>query len=413
MAEAQAGGDGTPQARAASRRATFALTWLAYASYYIGRKGFSIVKVRLSGELGLAAPSLALIDTAYLVAYALGQVPSGLTADRAGPRRLIGYGMLASACACAAFGSVSSFGLLMLAFACNGFAQSTGWPGTTRAMAEHTTPADRGRVMGLWSTCYQVGGIAASALATWLLAHYGWRAAFRVPALWLALVGALILLRLADVRANAAEPDASQSTALHASRALLSDPRVYGYGACYFCLKLIRYSLLFWLPYYLHTVVGFDDVRSGYLSTSFEVGGVAGSIGLGYASDRVGRARSVLAFASLLGLAAALLFYARLGSASAGVHFAAMALVGALLFGPDSLLSGAAAQDLGGTRAAATAVGMVNGMGSVGALLQGALTIGVQQAFGWNALFYAFFGLALLGALCLAPTLRERRSLAF
>ena len=40
----------------------------------------------------------------------------------------------------------------------------------------------RGRIMGLWSTCYQVGGIAATAFATWLLVHYGWRTAFLGPA---------------------------------------------------------------------------------------------------------------------------------------------------------------------------------------------------------------------------------------
>jgi sugar phosphate permease len=192
---------------------------------------------------------------------------------------------------------------------------------------------------------------------------------------------------------------------------LLTSPVIYGYGACYFCLKLIRYSLLFWLPYYLHTSVGFDDVRSGYLSTSFEIGGVVGSIGLGYASDRLGGTRSAAAVVSLLGLACALFLYARLGPSSALVHFAAMTLIGSLLFGPDALISGAAAQDAGGPEAAATAVGVVNGLGSVGALLQGALTIGMQQAFGWNALFYAFFGLALLAAACLVPTLRRRPNL--
>jgi sugar phosphate permease len=41
---------------------------------------------------------------------------------------------------------------------------------------------------------------------------------------------------------------------------------------------------------------------------------------------------------------------------------------GALLYGPDSLLSGAAAQDLGGPNAAALAIGMINGLGSVGAV---------------------------------------------
>jgi sugar phosphate permease len=397
-----------------ARRTAFALSWLAYASYYLGRKGLSVTKAALAAELGLGTPALAWIDTAFLATYALGQVPSGVAADRLGARRLVGLGLLGSAAACVLFGASSSASVFVVAFGLNGFAQATGWPGTTKVMAEHTTPSERGRVMGWWSTCYQVGGIAATALATFLLAHFGWRSAFAAPAAWLAAVGIAVLVWLPTTHAphapgeSATEQPATLARA--ARRALLRSPVLYGYGACYFCIKLIRYSLLFWLPYYLHTSAGFDTAKSGYLSISFELGGVIGAVGLGHLSDRFGGTRSQAALWSLLGLAAALLLYARLGTAGPLAHFAAMMLIGVLLFGPDALLSGAAAQDAGGPHAAATAVGIVNGLGSAGALLQGALTVGVQQAFGWNALFYVFVGLALLAAACLMPTLRTRRA---
>jgi sugar phosphate permease len=280
-------------------------------------------------------------------------------------------------------------------------------------MADVTAPGERGRVMGIWSTCYQVGGIAATALAAFLLAHHGWRAVFQVPALLLAAMGVAVLLLLpARVRRGPVLPGAAAAGTATARRrasvaaGVLASPVLLSYGACYFCLKLIRYSLLFWLPYYLHTSAGFAEAQSGYLSTSFEIGDVAGSVGLGYLSDRGTRSRARVAFVSILALAAALLLYARLQSDAAPVHFALMVLIGALLFGPDALLSGAAAQDAGGAQGAATAVGVVNAMGSAGALLQGALTIGVQQALGWNALFYVFVGLSLVAALCLLPALR-------
>ena len=68
------------------RSLALALSWLAYASYYLGRKGLSITKAKVAAELGLSEPMLAAIDTAFLSAYALGQVPSGLAADRIGAR---------------------------------------------------------------------------------------------------------------------------------------------------------------------------------------------------------------------------------------------------------------------------------------------------------------------------------------
>jgi sugar phosphate permease len=196
------------------------------------------------------------------------------------------------------------------------------------------------------------------------------------------------------------------------ARALLTNPIVYGYGGCYFFLKLIRYSLLFWLPFYLHAQAGFDEITSGYLSTAFEIGGVAGTIAIGLASDRSRRPRAFGAALSIAGLCAALLVYARLGTAGALAHAAALALIGALLFGPDALVSGAAAQDAGGVQSAATAVGIVSAMGGCGALLQGALTVGVQRAFGWNALFYVFIALAGLALSCLVPGLRASGSSA-
>jgi sugar phosphate permease len=410
-------------ARAARRGlvTAFAITWLAYATYYLGRKGFSVSKAAIARELGVGTDVLAGIDTAYLAAYAFGQVPSGVVADRFGPRVLVGFGLLASALACAAFGLAHGALALALCFGLNGLAQSTGWPGTTQAMATWTTPANRGRVMGVWSTCYQVGGVAATALATYALAREGWRAAFFWPAICLGGMGVLVLMTLRPrpravlpTDAPASEPRAPRPQSIYAeAKSALRVPALYSYGAAYFCIKLIRYSLLFWLPYYLHTAAGLDEVESGYLSTSFELGGVLGSIGLGVISDRaqrrgVKRARS--AAVSLLLLAIALVAYARLGQASMLVHFALMALIGALLFGPDALISGAAAQDAGGEAQAATAVGVVNGMGSLGALLQGALTVSVQQAFGWNALFYVFFALALLACVCLVPAIRVTSS---
>jgi sugar phosphate permease len=398
-----------PRANRHERALALALSWLAYASYYLGRKGFSVVKSALAREHGLSDVNLAFIDTGYLFAYACGQVPSGILADRWGARRVLVFGLLLSAAACVLFAASDSVGAWAIFFTLNGLAQATGWPGTTKVVADWTNPSTRGRVMGTWSTCYQVGGIAATGLATWLLAHFGWRAVFRGPALWLAIMAGLVLCFLRHRQ----QPQQSRSerAALNVRsqlRAVLRTPVLYSYGACYFCIKLIRYSLLFWLPYYLHTSAGFDEIASGYLSTAFEIGGVLGSVGIGYASDRTPHARARVASLSLLGLAAALLWYGGAGSQPAVWHFVALASVGALLFGPDALISGAAAQDAADEASAATAVGLVNGLGSLGALLQGALTVGLQHALGWNGLFHVFVGLSLVAAACLWPGMRAR-----
>jgi sugar phosphate permease len=397
-----------PASKLPARRRALVLSWLAYATYYLGRKGFSVVKSTLAREYGFNTGTLAAIDTTYLVAYACGQVPSGLVADRWGARYLVATGMILSAIACMLLGTSSAAWAFGLWFGLNGFAQSTGWPGTTKIVAQWTAAGERGRIMGVWSTCYQVGGIAATALATFAMARAGWRAAFFVPALALVLVA--IGVAAGVPRGSPGDGQHTARTPWAALRAALRMPILYSYGACYFCIKLIRYSLLFWLPFYLHTAGGFDEVTSGYLSTAFEVGGVIGCIAVGVVSDRSTRSRAAVAAVSLVALAVAVFGYAAFHSQTAIWHFSALAVIGALLFGPDALLSGAAAQEAAGDEAAATATGMVNGLGSAGALLQGAVTAGVHEAFGWHGVLHVFVGLSLLASACLVPAIRVHRT---
>jgi sugar phosphate permease len=376
----------------------FALTWIAYASYYLCRKQLAVTKAVLADQFHLSLATLGAIDTAYLAAYAAGQFASGLACDVIGARRLVGFGMLGCAFATAWFGGGSTSAVFGISFALNGALQSTGWPGTVKAMTGWLEPADRGRIMGRWSTCYQVGGLISTALATRILAVWGWRAAFFVPAAMTAAVGVAILLLLQERKVVSAKKVSSFD--------VLANPMVWSLGGAYFCLKLIRYSLLFWLPFFLHKQLGYSPEKSGYLSISFELGGALGSISIGWLSDRLPRGAVLVSM--VVGLAGAFFLYGRVASVGEVANFLSMALVGFMLFGPDSLVSSVAAQDLGGPEAAGTAAGVINGVGSMGAILQGYVTTRVAERWGWPALFSSFVWLALACAILVLPYARRK-----
>jgi sugar phosphate permease len=390
------------------------VTWFAYATYYMGRKSFSVSKKTLRSALGLSEEQLGLIDSLYLAAYCLGQFGSGWLGDRMGARRLVSIGLFGSATACALFGASSgalAFGALYFV---NGLFQATGWPGTTRAMAEWTTPQNRGTVMAFWSTCYQIGGIAANWVAGALLVSYGWRAAFYGPALLLALMGGTVLLLLAPgpraAELATASPAEERAEVRKAQLVVLKSVELWSYGGCYFFIKFIRYALLFWLPYYLSTTRGYPGDVAAWVSSAFEVGGVVGVIALGTYSDRARGSRARLSALSLLGLALALFAYTPLSAYGVTANALSLAAIGALLFGPDALLSGAAAQDAGGLHAAAAATGLVNGVGSIGGMVAGLAVPQISRTFGWNALFPSLVGLAVLSAVVLVPvTMRLER----
>lgn len=405
--------DAGQRLRALQLRA-FVLTWVSYASYYFARKNLAVSKTRLQDSLGLSTTALGSIDTVYLLAYAIGQFANGALGDRIGPRRLIAMGMLASAGMALCFGLSFSFWPMFLAWGINGLFQASGWPGNVKAMQPYFGPDQRGRVMGLWTTNYQAGGLLATVLATWLLSHYGWRMAFIGPALWVAIVGIVIFFALVqspserglpspnpDLPTGSADQPAQRAPAPKMLE-LLRNPVLLMLGSSYFCLKLIRYSLLNWLPFYLERQLHYSTASAGYMSLPFEMGGIPGSIAIGWISDRYFRKRRLtLAAPTLVVLGVALLAYQELGGLGKIWNIALLAAVGFLLFGPDSLLSGTMAQEIGGERATARVAGIINGMGSVGAMISPMLVAWGSHKLGWPMLFHSMVGVAVAAGLLL------------
>ena len=85
---------------------------------------------------------------------------------------------------------------------------------------------------------------------------------------------------------------------------------------------------------------------------------------------------------------------ADLGMVAIGIN---IGLIGIMTYGSDSLLSGATAMDIGGEKGAAMAAGIINGVGSAGQLLSPFIAAYFSDLLGWNALFYGFVILALIG----------------
>ncbi|CAN6699861.1 unnamed protein product [Malus baccata var. baccata] len=131
---------------------------------------------------------------------------------------------------------------------------------------------------------------------------------------------------------------------------------------------------------------------AGNLSAIFDIGGVFGGILAGLISDML-EARAVTSIAFLLLSVPALVLYRFYGSLSMVANIVLMFLSGLLVNGPYSLITTAAAADLGtqttikgNSRALATVTAIIDGTGSVGAAL-GPLLAGYISTTGWNNMF--------------------------
>jgi OPA family sugar phosphate sensor protein UhpC-like MFS transporter len=396
----------------------FWLSWLSYFSYYFTRTNLSAAKKPMAQDLGFSKADLNYIDLASLTFYCVGQFVHGALGDVLGPRRLVVIGMLVSAAVSALFGVNSILSVLVLLWAVNGFVQATGWPGNGKLMASWFDTHVRGERMGVWATCYQAGGVAAKLLATALL-YWGWRAALLGPALWVACVAGAFWLFVRDrpselgYRDPELEPGVSKQELARLRReawpVVLTHARVWCLGLTYFFMKLMRYAFIYWLPFYLAEAYHYDKVKAGYVSIAFDAGGIPVVIFAGYMADRLlGRRRIATAAFWCFALCGALALYRVIGDDGLGWNILGLCLIGGALFAADSLVSGSASQDLGGPHASALACGLVNGIGSIGGIVQGFVTVYVSDTYGWDALFQVFMVLAVLSALPLLPFWRVR-----
>jgi OPA family glycerol-3-phosphate transporter-like MFS transporter 1/2 len=447
------------------------ITFLAYTSYHATRKTTSIVKSALdpqSSNLDLKlnffplhsshkpiveskrfswvlgngwAPFngvggtalLGELDVSFLFVYAMGMYFSGHLGDRMDLRIFLTVGMVGTGIFTALFGlgywaNIHIFYYYLAVQMLAGLFQSTGWPSVVAVVGNWFGKRKRGLIMGIWNAHTSLGNITGSLIASYLL-KYGWGWSMVVPGLLIITVGLLLFLLLPvtpeSVGADS-DADVLHSPAKLAEPLLNSEPEatktavgfiqawkipgVAPFALCLFFAKLVAYTFLYWLPFYIsHTAIDgkyLSNEAAGNLSTLFDVGGVVGGILAGHISDRLG-ARAITAASFMYCAIPALFFYRNYGHVSMTVNVILMLITGMFVNGPYALITTAVSADLGthsslkgNSRALATVTAIIDGTGSIGAAI-GPLLTGYISSSSWSAVFTMLMASALIAGLFL------------
>lgn len=141
---------------------------------------FTQAKTLTRHSLQFSGTALGLLDTTYLLSYAVGCYVSGVLGDRYSRVAVATVGVLL---ACGALGLAISAGfwgfaslpLFVGLFIGNGLGQATVWPGTVAIMGNWFAKENRGTVFGWWSTSTSVGNIIGAQFAGILISlHATW-----------------------------------------------------------------------------------------------------------------------------------------------------------------------------------------------------------------------------------------------
>jgi sugar phosphate permease len=369
------------------RLRVFAATWLCYAGYYFCRKPYYVAKSQIATELSFDASTLGTIEALYLIAYALAQFAAGALGHRFGARALLLAGMGVSIACNVGFGLASSSTAFFMLMTLNGAAQATGWAANVGTMASWFHHHERGKVMGIWSTNFQAGGILANTMAAWVLGRSAdgegdWRLTLFSGAAVLCAVWLVVLTNQRNKPEDVGLPAVKDPVDPHSEEAPPDEKQGLGWtrdvvtnlllvSVFYFFVKLIRYALWSWAPFFLARNFGQRGDDAGYLSTLFDVFGVLGVIVTGWLSDRVFKSRRAgISFAMTLLLLGSCIYLYTAGTLSVTAFAIGIAVAGFALYGPDALLTGAGAMDIGSRRGATLAAGIISGIGSLGPVVQ-------------------------------------------
>ena len=413
------------------RRKVFIATWLSYVGFYFCRKPWSVSKSAVGQEAGFDASTLGEIGAVYLVTYAIGQFLAGGMGTLLGPRVNVLIGMGLSVLVCVAFGVSLDPMMLMGLMAVNGLAQATGWSGNVGSMAAWFHKHERGRVMGAWATNFTVGSLASTWVLSWVLGFGAWRATFYAGAAVLAAVWVQFYFlqrnRPEDVGLAPVDDPAEASPTGDASAVAVdasAEPYMLGLSrrawanllliaGFYFFAKLVRYAVWSWVPFFMERNYGLTGESAGYYSTAFDLMGIPGVWITGWLSDRYfnsrrGEVALLMMLAMTLACGALFLF----GGTSVVVFAALLGAVGFTLYGPDALLTGAGAMDVGNRKSATLAAGIISGFGSMGPIVQELVIGKLYDAKGGDLgpVFLMLFGSAALAAVfCAGLVWRNRR----
>jgi OPA family glycerol-3-phosphate transporter-like MFS transporter 3 len=121
--------------------------------------------------------------------------------------------------------------------------------------------------------------------------------------------------------------------------------RVIVYACTYACVKLLAYSLLLWLPFYLSQVYGLESEIVGSLASTLEGGAIIGALSIGYATDKL-TVRSPI-IVPTLALSIPLLVFIKLIPASQyWLLYIVVFFLGMSIVGCNYMISSAIAADL-------------------------------------------------------------------
>jgi MFS transporter, OPA family, sugar phosphate sensor protein UhpC len=428
----------------------FYAAFIGYVAFYLCKKNISVALPVMGKSLGYSNTELGLIGSTLYFTYAFGKFINGILADRSNARTFLPTALILSGIANICFvassifitpGKFTFFGLpsatiliwfLAFFWGCNGWFQSMGFPVVAKSLTYWYSNNERGMKWSLWSTSHQTGTFLSVVISGFVIAHFGWRAAFFIPAIISVIVSMFLFERLRDKPTTLGLPDIERYreperfTECKDTTAAVLDDNDKGYfeifkkyilcnktmwmlAFAYIFVYIIRFGTEDWVVKYLVEAKHNSLETAAWKLSFLPLFGIIGTISAGYFSDKVFKGkRTPINVFFLMGVICAILGLKY--NTVPALDFVFLGMIGIFTYGPQMLIGGLCAVESSSKKVASAATGFTGSFGYIGAIFSGIGTGTIIDKFGWNGALYFWIASAVICILLCLPMWNHKSS---
>ncbi len=273
-----------PPAPTRVRWVILALLFAISVVTYIDRVNISVTARHMMPALGLTELQMGQVFSAFVLGYALCQIPGGWLGDRWGARRVLALAVVwwsiftaltALAPTLRIADLLGILGALILVRFLIGVGEAAALPNFNRTVANWLGPTERGLGIGIAIGGIGIGSALTPPMTAWLMVNYGWQTAFYASAALGLVIAALWYGYASDRPADHPQVNAAELARIeptgpaprHGPRvktpwlAFARTPTVWWLTLSYSCLGYVAYVYLSWFYLYLVNVRGFGELR--------------------------------------------------------------------------------------------------------------------------------------------------------
>lgn len=402
-------------------------TFLLALLLYIDRICISVAKEPIADALVLNDKQMGWVMAAFSLGYAFFQTPSGILADRLGPRKTLTTIVTLWSGFTALTGVTWNFISLLVVRFLFGAGEAGAFPGMSRAIYSWIPLKERGLVTGINFSGSRLGAAFALPMVAWMITDFGWRTTFYILGVigvaWATLWYILFRDNPEDhlgisqkekelILETRQEKEMSKSTEKIDLKDLLKSKNMWLAMGQYFCSNFTFFFALTWLFPHIKNEYQLETVEAGFYTAVPLILGAFGNWFSGWLIDKIFKKgdwdKSRIYPASIGFLLAAV---GLLGSIYMDSAIGAIFLLSIAIFGADMTLppSWAFCVDIGKKHSGAVS-GTMNMAGNIGAFLTALIFPYLLAWTGSTTLFFIIGAILNIIAIFLWHKMRPQKN---